>query len=427
MNPRTASRLAWSLWGLALGLVLISLIFGVLALPAQLPEGREPFLISIVVLDGLLVLYGTLGALIASRRQGNPIGWIFCAVAVSLGLVAAAYGYADYALYAGGTFLPGAVFAAWLTNWLPIVAVYIPACFLFLLFPDGHPASPRWRPVVWAVAVVAVVAALAPAFEPGRLISFPTVVNPFGLGEPLGRIASVANDVTDFLAMPVFLVSLASMLTRLRRARGRERLQVKWVAYAAALTATSFAASFLFGLLAGFPRAVSDISFLLGVVGFTSIPVAAGMAILRHRLYDIDVIVNRTLVYATLTVMLVAVYIGGVVVLQAIFRALTGQESQLAVVASTLAIAALFNPLRRRIQAFIDRRFYRRKYDAAKTLEAFGAKLRDETELDTLSGDLAAVVRETMQPTHVSLWLRAPTDGTRDQRLARSWRPEADG
>ena len=262
---------------------------------------------SIVVLDVLLVLYGTLGALIASRRRENPIGWIFCAVAVSLGLVAAAYGYADYVLYAGGDFLPGAVLAAWLTNWLPIVAVYVPACFLFLLFPDGHPPSSRWRPVVWAVAVVAVVAALAPAFEPGQLFSFPTVENPFGLGGTFGRVASFANDVTDFLAIPVFLISLASMVTRLRRARGRERLQLKWVAYAAALTATSFAASFLADLLPGVPRAVSDIFFLLGVVGCTSIPVAAGIAILRHRLYDIDVIVNRTLVYATMTAMLAAV------------------------------------------------------------------------------------------------------------------------
>jgi hypothetical protein len=275
---KVVARLAWALWRLALGFVPVGLIFGVLALPASLPEGREPFLISIVVLDVLLVLYGTLGALVASGHQGNPIGWIFCAAAVSLGLIAAAYGYADYVLYAGGDFLPGAVLAAWLTNWLPIVAVYVPACFLFLLFPDGHPPSPRWRPVVWAVAVVAVGATLAPALEPGRLFSFPTVENPLGLGGSFGQIASFANDVTDFLAIPVFLVSLASMVTRLRHARGRERLQLKWVAYAAALTATSFAASFLAGLLAGLPEAVADAFFLLCIVGFTSIPVAASIA-----------------------------------------------------------------------------------------------------------------------------------------------------
>ena len=412
MNPLAASRLAWSLWGLALGLVPASLIFGVLALTASLPEGREPFLISIVVLDVLLLLYGTLGALIASRRHGNPIGWIFCAVAVSLGLIAAAYGYADYILYAGGDFLPGAVLAAWLTNWLPIVAVYIPACFLFLLFPDGHPTSPRWRPVVWAVAVVAVIATLSTAFEPGRLYSYPTVENPLGLGGYLGRITSIVNDVTDFLAIPVFLVSLASMFTRLRRARGRERLQLKLVAYAAALTATSFAASFLTGLLRGYPEVFADAFFLLGVVGFTSIPVAAGIAILRHRLYDIDLIINRTLVYGALTVTLAGVYVGAVVMLQWALRSLTGGESQIAVVASTLAVAALFNPLRWRIQGFIDRRFYRRKYDAVKTLENLSARVRNETDLETLGDDLLRVVRETMQPEHASLWLRK-ADGER--------------
>ena len=406
MNPRFASRLAWSLWALALGFVPISLLFGVLALGASLPKGREPFLISIVVLDVLLVLYGTLGALIASRRQENPIGWIFCAVALSLGLVAGAYGYADYVLYAGGDFLPGAVFAAWLTNWLPILAVYVPACFLFLLFPDGHPPSPRWRPAVWALAVVGATAALSSAFEPGRIYSFPTLENPLGLGASFGRIVSIAGDVTDFLAIPTFLISLAAMVTRLRHARGRERLQLKWVAYAAILTATSFAASFLFGLLAGFPRAASDIFFLLGVVGFTSVPVTAGIAILRHRLYDIDRIINRTLVYGALTASLALVYVGSVVVLQRTFVAVTGQSSQLVIVASTLVIAALFGPLRRRIQAVVDRRFYRRKYDATRTLAAFSSRLRDATDLEALSDDLLSVVGETVQPAHVSLWLR---------------------
>ncbi len=194
------------------------------------------------------------------------------------------------------------------------------------------------------------------------------------------------------------------MISRLRRSRGIERQQLKWVAYAAALTATSFAASFLSGSLSD-RRAVSDTFFLLGVVGFASLPVAAGVAILRHRLYDIDVLINRTLVYGALTVSLVLVYLGNVVLLQRIFVTLTAQGSQLAIVASTLAIAALFNPLRRRIQGFIDRRFYRSKYDARKTLEAFSAKLRDETDLDALKGDLVGVVRETMRPAHISLWL----------------------
>jgi hypothetical protein len=279
-------------------------------------------------------------------------------------------------------------------------------CYLFFLFPDGRPASPRWRPVIWAASIVAVVATLATAFEPGRLFTFPTVVNPFGLAEPFGRVAVVANDITDLAAMPTFLVSLASMVARLRGARGRERLQLKWITYAATLTATSFAVSFLAGALSEDWRAISDLFFLAGVVGFAGIPVAATAAILRHRLYDIDVLINRTLVYGLLTLSLAVVYVGGIVLTQGFFRALTGQETRLAVVASTLAMAALFGPLRRRVQAFIDRRFYRRKYDAAKTLEAFSGRLRDETDLDTLGEDLVGVVREAVQPAHARLWLR---------------------
>jgi hypothetical protein len=405
-----ASRIAWTLWGLALVLAAAGLLFGILAFSAPLPEGREPFLVSIIVQDALVVLYGVLGGLIASRHGRNLIGWIFCFVAFSLGIISFASGYADYALYARDDPLPGAVLAAWVTGWLFIPAVYVSMCYLFFLFPDGRPASPRWRPVIWAATIVAAVATLATALEPGRFFAFPTVENPFGLREPFGRIAIVANDITDLAAMPVFLVSLASMVARLRGARDRERLQLKWITYAATLTATSFAVAFLAGSLGEDWRAVSDLFFLAGVVGFAGVPVAAAIAILRHRLYDIDRIINRTLVYATLTAALASVYVGGVVLLQLVFRALTGQGTQLAVVASTLAIAALFGPLRRRVQGFIDRRFYRGKYDAQKTLEAFSARLRDEVDLATLADDVVAVIRGTVQPEHVSLWLRHPSD-----------------
>jgi hypothetical protein len=401
-----ASRFAWMLWGLALLLAAVGLLFGVLAFSAPLPEGRGPLLASIAVQDAVVVLYGVLGGLIVARHGRNVIGWIFCFVAVSLGILSFASGYADYALYARDDTLPGAALAAWVVNWLFIPAVYVSMCYLFFLFPDGRPASPRWRPVIWAVSIVAAVATLSSAFEPGRLFTFPTVVNPFGLGEPFGRVAVVANDITDLAAMPVFLVSLASMVARLRGARGRERLQLKWITYAATLTATSFAVSFLAGSLSEDWRAVSDLFFLAGVVGFAGIPVAATAAILWHRLYDIDVLINRTLVYGLLTLSLTVVYVGGIVLTQGFFRALTGQETRLAVVASTLAMAALFGPLRRRVQAFIDRRFCRRKYDAAKTLEAFSVRLRDETDLDTLGEDLVGVVSEAVQPAHARLWLR---------------------
>ena len=197
------------------------------------------------------------------------------------------------------------------------------------------------------------------------------------------------------------LASAASLVIRFRRSRGEERLQLKWVAYAAAITVAAVVPAI--AVTRGGPPS------LIIVIAAPLVPVAAGVAILRYRLYEIDVLINRTLVYGSLTASLAAVYVGSVVVLQTVLRALTGQETQLAVVASTLAIAALFNPLRRRIQDFIDRRFYRRKYDAAKILEAFSAKLRDETDLDTLTNYLGEVVEETMQPAHVSLWLRPDT------------------
>ncbi len=201
------------------------------------------------------------------------------------------------------------------------------------------------------------------------------------------------------------LASVISVLLRLDSARGDERQQMKWFTYAAAVLMGDFF------LIVPPAQAIAGpgAAFVFIMIGLLGIPVAVGVAILKYRLYDIDRLINRTLVYGALTSILALVYLGSVVALQALFRSLTGEGSQLALVASTLAIAALFSPLRRRIQSFIDRRFYRRKYDARKTLEAFSAKLRDETDLDALSADLVGVVRETMQPAHVSLWLRPDT------------------
>jgi hypothetical protein len=404
------SRLAWSLWGLAIGSAVLGLVFAVLVLPANLPEGREPFLAAVVVQGLMVVLYGTLGATISSRHPRNAIGWIFCFMALSLGVLSFAYGYADYALYArdgaGGVFLAAAVFAAWISNWIFVLAVFVAVCFLFLLFPDGRPASPRWRPVVLALTVLAALSTLTAALDP-VIFSFPTVENPVAPEGRPGEIAAVANDLTELSAIPAFLVSVASMVSRLRRSRGIERQQLKWVAYAALLTATSFAASFLAGPLTD-GRAAEDVFFLLGVAGFAGIPVAAGVAILRHRLFDIDLLINKTLVYATLTITLAAVYLAGVASSQYLLHSLTGNDSQITIVASTLAIAALFSPLRKRIQIFVDRRFYREKYDAKETLAAFSARLRDETDLDALSDGLLGVVRETVQPARVSLWMRDP-------------------
>ena len=416
MSRRAAALLAWSSWALSVALVPVGFAFGVLALSASLPPGREPILPLIAVVEVLLLAYGTVGALIASRRPGNAIGWIFCAVGLALAVASAASGYADYGLYGNGDALPAAELAAWLSVWLNIVVLFVAPCLLFLLFPDGRPPSTRWRPVVWLTAVAGGGIFFTLAFSPGELdkYTYPGLPNPLGVGGEVGDVLTAIESIGDGILPIVVLVTISSTVIRFRRSSGRERLQLKWVAYTAALTAASFLVSFV--LPEPVPRVAEDAVFFLGVVAFATIPIAAGVAILRHRLYDIDVLVNRTLVYGLLSLSLAVVYVSGIASLQGLFRTLTGQESQLAVVASTLMIAALFGPLRRRVQGFIDRRFYRRKYDAAKTLESFSAKLRDETDLETLSGDLVGEVRETVQPAHASLWLRGPGEIGEEER-----------
>ncbi len=236
------------------------------------------------------------------------------------------------------------------------------------------------------------------AVSPGPLTEFPSASNPLGIeGATLPEPMLAVGELVGAVCVVAVILSL---ILRFYFSRGEERLQLKWFTYA---TTVGISTPLLLSSLA--PAAFEVLGRLLWTLGFLSIPVSAGVAILKYRLYDIDRIINRTLVYAPLTAMLVALYVGGVVGLQYAFRALTGSGSQLAIVASTLLIAALFNPMRRRVQNFIDHLFYRRQYDAAKTLEAFSAKLRDETDLEQLNADLLSTVRETMQPEHVSLWL----------------------
>jgi hypothetical protein len=279
--------------------------------------------------------------------------------------------------------------------------------------------------VAWVALCGATLTALGDMFMPGELPSHPYVENPFGEVAVIGGGfatydlfgASIVLGLT--LQAVSILAALLSLIVRLRRARGDERQQIKWFLYAAVpLTAcgslitvhsiiVTFTTTFLFHpvyLLSSW-MAFNAVDYVT-LVALLVVPVFTYIAILKYHLYDIDIVINRALVYGSLTATLIALYFGGIVVLQRVFVALTGQQSTLAVVASTLLIAALFTPLRRRIQSFIDRRFYRRKYDARKTLEAFSAKLRDETDLDALSNDLVGVVRETMQPAHVTLWLQ---------------------
>jgi uncharacterized membrane protein YhdT len=311
-------------------------------------------------------------------------------------------------------------------QWLWVPTVGLLGIYLILLFPDGKLPSKRWRPLPWFSGVMIVVLSITEGLAPGPLENQGGVRNPFGL-EALPWLVDVANVILPLLPICI-LASAVSMVLRFRRSRGEVRQQIKWFTFVA-----SFAGLLYFFAMIGQVVVVwgsddsiaqiplwFEIVLSLAGLGFAGVPVAIGLAVLKYRLYDIDVVINLTLVYGSLTSMLVALYFGCVATTQTILRALTGQteQPQLAIVISTLVIAALFNPLRRRIQSFIDRRFYRRKYDARKTLEAFSARLRDETDLETLNHDLASVIRETMQPAHVSLWLRPdrPPNGKQEVR-----------
>jgi hypothetical protein len=347
-------------------------------------------------IDAVLALtFPTVGAIVASRRPGNAVGWLFCAVGLCGGVEIFTVEYGIYALVTNPGSLPAGVISTWIGTWVWLPSVTLTITFLLLLFPHGRLLSPRWRPVAWLAAGLTIAGTALLALAPWDLLD-PGIParNPFGV-EGLREIGVAVPTPIFVIGIPTVLLSLLSLVLRFRRSRGEERQQLKWFVYAGVLSV-------------GVVLVPSGASSLLQLLVLPLLPVAAGIAILRYRLYNIDLIINRTLVYGTLTASLVAVYVGSVVSLQELFRAFTGQQSQLAVVASTLGIAALFQPLRRRIQALIDRRFYRRKYDAAKTLEAFSARLRDETDLDRLGEELVLVVQDTMQPEHVSLWLRPP-------------------
>jgi hypothetical protein len=298
----------------------------------------------------------------------------------------------------------------WFNNWNWLLLI-IPLLLIPLLFPSGRPPTPRWRWVVVAVIVWAtlfvLLATLVKRISAGTK---PDIVfdNPIGVLRDDTAELLVGVWIAGLVALVV--VCAVALFVRYRRANDTEREQIKWLLYASAM----FLVVYVSGLVSGFGGTASLGGHIWGIffgLSVITLPAAIGIAILRYRLYDIDVVINRTLVYGALTATLAVVYFGGVAAAQTIFRALTGQEQQpqLAVVISTLVIAALFNPLRRRIQSFIDKRFYRRKYDAAKTLETFSAKLRDETDLDALNSELVRVVQETMQPAHVSLWMRSET------------------
>jgi hypothetical protein len=367
MSKRTASWLAWSMCALSLVLTALSLLL--LGLILSYPGG----LIFDHWLDGTLLAINlsTVGAVIASRNlPNNPIGWLLCTTGLLNAVNHFAAQYAIYTLLAAPGSLPAGYAAAWIFSWLPIPQLGLTA-FVLLVFPNGRLPSPRWRWFFWLSLLQTLVATISQMFAPGPLFYLGGIYNPLGVGG-----LPNAFKLIETLLFALIFISAASLFVRRVRATGVERQQLKWFTYSSTLGISGAILTYTLSETIGSVW-LGWAGLVIYIVGLIGIPISMGIAILRYRLYEIDLIINRTLVYGSLTAMLVALYFGAIVVLQRIFVALTGERSTLAVVASTLAIAAVFNPLRRQVQGFVDRRFYRRKYDAAKTLEAFSAKLRD--------------------------------------------------
>jgi hypothetical protein len=365
---------------------------------------NEPLssLLTTALISLVILAFSTVGALVSARRPENAIGWLFLSGALVWILGELALEYGVYALIIAPGALPAGAWVAWFGGWARGMGWFLLVVFLLLLFPTGRLPSPRWRALLWGAVGFLVLFTLVSWLSPGSVdLRLASVRHPLGLELEIVNLLGEAM----YLVLPLLLVpSGVAAIMRFRRSRGDERQQLKWFAYAVAVMVVVFGLWLSLAIAGLVPS-----SALIWTVPLIGLPIAVGVAILKHRLYDIDVVINRTLVYGALTALLVTTYLGGVVLLQGAFRALTGQGSQFAIVASTLLIAALFVPLRRRVQAFIDHRFYRRKYDAAKTLQNFSTRLREKPDLDSLGTELLGVVRQTVQPAHASLWLRPAT------------------
>jgi len=346
--------------------------------------------------------YPVVGTLIVTRRPSNTVGWIFCAIGLGTGTTAFAAAYVQHALavHADAQLATGLIDALGTGMWILNLGL---GALLLLLFPDGKPLRRGWRAVFWLCVVTIIATPLADLLMPGPLETGGRVINPLGFSA--ARQVLVAVDTIGHLAfLPLVLLAVASIIVRYRRAAGIQRQQIKWFA----LGATAMVLLIVVTLVAA-PDQNSPLSTIGFALAFAMLPLGAGIGVLRYRLYDIDIIIRRTLIYGALTAVLLAIYFGSIVAMQQVVRAIFGEAATrqpVLIVLSTLLIAALFSPLRNALQRGIDRRFFRSKYDAARTLERFAVTLRSDLDLAELRGHLVRVVEETLQPAHVSLWLR---------------------
>jgi hypothetical protein len=388
--------------------------------PARLAVGLWLAMVSVIALDTALYAAGwrgsrstttseflaivvafaafaTMGALVGARVPRNPIGWIFLgtALAAAAGGLSETLAFHGYAEDPGS--IPGAIVFAWLYAWLWYPTVGLIG-FVMLLYPTGHVPGRRWRGVGWALGVVIALVTLGYMVNPGPIDSSTPALpdNPLGI-RAVGSVTNHTGIVVNTVAVFLLLATAASVVDRFRRSRGDERQQLKWMVFAALVLALGSLLPSLVGLDNG-----SNLIFAAAVV---QLPIALGVAMFRYRLYAVDRLISRTLVYGATTGVLAGAYVGLVLGGEALFSSATG-GSHLIVAASTLVVAALFLPLRRRIQTLVDRRFYRGRYDAQQTVEAFSARLRHHVDLDALGAGLVGVIDETMRPAHVGLWLR---------------------
>lgn len=375
--------------------------------------GSSGFGVSLVFYTGLLS-FPAVGALIVHRQPRNRIGWLLLAIGAIWGLDNLLTGFASWAWLLHHRFVSVAQVFIAIDQGLWVPAVGLIGIFLLLVFPNGALVSPRWRPVAWISAAGMVLAWTGTTFAPGDVVGsgFPVFRNPVGVTALKGPISALAWGVA--LIPSSILVSAASIVVRFRHSRGVERLQLKWLAGAAGAVAVISPLAVVSTLPAALANRAQPLWAELlqdaALFSLVLIPIAVGIAVLRYRLYDFDVVINKALVYGLLTGLLALLYAALVLAFGALARGLgSSSGSPLVLAASTLAAAALFRPLRRSVQSFIDRRFYRRKYDANRTLEAFSARLRDHVDLDELSTHLMQVVHDTLEPGQASLWLRQET------------------
>jgi hypothetical protein len=386
LSASTARGLAWAAWCVCIILILSALTIWFWG-GGDLLQHSSVLFISIA-----FACFGTVGALIALQRPKNTIGWIFCIVGIGTGITDFSGAYTTFGAGHGHVLLPGSGIVNWLGGTIWPLNWGLMLVFLPLLFPNGHLLTRRWRIVSWLAAMLILLSVLIAQLEQ------------FGPASSASSWSDLSSNINLF-ELPLAIAALVSLVLRFRRARERERQQIKWLTYGTTIMVTLIVGAVL---ILQDPNGLYQLIF---PVAIACLPLSIGISILRYRLYDIDILINRTLVYGILTALLALIYFGLIFALQGLFRGIISSNNNVAIVISTLSIAALFQPLRARIQRVIDRRFYRRKYDAARTLAAFSATLRDEVDLHQLREHLVTVVEETMQPTHVSLWLRKDEQG----------------